>query len=57
MYNILYLSFYFRNNNLLRYLTGTPASLTTLQVRGNRRVIYILKIHRLIPNNFTCLLD
>ncbi|GBB85446.1 hypothetical protein RclHR1_11990006 [Rhizophagus clarus] len=24
------------NNNLLRYLTGTPASLTTLQVRGNR---------------------
>ncbi|RIA95537.1 hypothetical protein C1645_757142 [Glomus cerebriforme] len=24
------------NNNLLRYLTGTPASLTTLQVSGNR---------------------
>ncbi|CAB4412742.1 unnamed protein product [Rhizophagus irregularis] len=24
------------NNNLLRYLTGTSASLTTLQVRGNR---------------------
>ena len=38
-------NFYYRNNNLLRYLAGTPASLTTLQVRGNRQAIYKLKLN------------